>query len=31
VRGRRERVARPDEAAALINAIPLSDREPSRL
>jgi len=26
VRGRRERVARPDEAAALINALPLSDR-----
>ena len=26
VRGRRERVARPDEAAALINAVPLSDR-----
>ena len=26
VRGRRERVARPDEAAALISAVPLSDR-----
>jgi integrase len=26
VRGQRERVARPDEAAALINAVPLSDR-----